>query len=150
MAVSDATRRLVRERALHRCEYSHADERWQFVRFPIDHITPRSDAGSDEPDNLALACRNGNERRSNRTETVDPETGETTALFHPRQNTWSDHFSWDAGRLRIVGWTPTGRETLAALDMNDDNHEGRVIAIRQRDLADGYHPPPSDPVLNEL
>lgn len=33
------------------------------------------------------------------------------------------------------------------LDLNDDRHEGVVIRIRQRDMADGYHPPPEDPVL---
>jgi hypothetical protein len=34
------------------------------------------------------------------------------------------------------------------LDMNDARHEGMRIHIRQRDGADGYHPPPEDPVLS--
>jgi hypothetical protein len=33
------------------------------------------------------------------------------------------------------------------LDLNDAHHEGMVIRIRQRDVADGYHPPPDDSVL---
>jgi hypothetical protein len=33
------------------------------------------------------------------------------------------------------------------LDLNDEHHEGMVVRIRQRDVADGYHPPPEDPVL---
>jgi hypothetical protein len=43
---------------------------------------------------------------------------------------------------------PTGRATVAMLDLNDERHEGIVIRIRQRDVADGYHPPPEDPVLS--
>lgn len=148
MAVSLATRRVVRERAQRRCEYCHADERWQFVRFTIDHVLPQSAGGSDEADNLALACRNCNERRGNRLEGCDPATGEVVPLFHPRQEQWAEHFAWDAARLRIVGCTVMGRATVELLDLNDDRHEGVVVRIRQRDVADGYYPPPEDPVLS--
>jgi hypothetical protein len=148
MAVSPATRRVVRERAHRCCEYCHADERWQFIRFTIDHVLPQSAGGSDEDDNLALACRNCNERRGNRIEGHDPETDEVVPLFNPRRERWADHFAWDADRLRIVGQTPTGRATVALLDLNDHRHAGAVVRIRQRDVTDGYHPPPDDPVLS--
>jgi hypothetical protein len=147
MPVSQSTRRVVRERANRYCEYCHADERWQFIRFTIDHVRPQSAGGSDEADNLAFACRNCNERRGNRTDGPDPDTGEMVGLFNPRGQSWSDHFSWDATRLRIVGRTPTGRATVALLDLNDERHDGDVIRIRQRDVLDGYHPPPKDPIL---
>ena len=146
MPISQSTRRLVRERANRYCEYCHADERWQFIRFTIDHVRPLSVGGSDEADNLALACRNCNERRGNRMDGRDPDTDERAAVFNPRTQLWSDHFSWDASRLRIVGQTPSGRVTVELVDLNDDRHGGDVIRIRQRDLADGYHPPPGDPV----
>lgn len=42
--------------------------------------------------------------------------------------------------------TPTGRATVALLDLNDDRHEGIALVVRQRDLEDGYHPPPDDPI----
>jgi hypothetical protein len=148
MAVPSATRRVVRERARHRCEYCHADERWQFIRFTTDHVLPQSAGGSDAIDNLALACRNCNERRGNRLEGRDPETGAVVPLFNPRHDRWVEHFVWDATRLRLIGRTSTGRATVEMLDMNDDRHEGIVIRIRQRDVADGYHPPPADPVLS--
>jgi 5-methylcytosine-specific restriction endonuclease McrA len=147
MAVSAATRRVVRERAHRRCEYCHADERWQFVRFTIDHVLPQSAGGSDEADNLALACRNCNERRGNRLEGRDPATGEVVPLFNPRRERWAEHLAWDAACLRIVGLTATGRATVELLDLNDDRHEGVVVRIRHRDVTDGYHPPPGDPVL---
>jgi len=59
-----------------------------------------------------------------------------------------DHSVWDTARLRIIGRTPTGRATVVMLDMNDDHHEGMGVRIRQRNVADGYHPPPEDPVLS--
>lgn len=149
MAVSSLSRRVVRERARLRCEYCHADERWQFIRFTIDHILPRSVGGSDNVDNLALACRNCNERRGNRREGRDPETKQITPIFDPRQDVWADPFAWDATRLRLVGRTPTGRATIELLDLNDDRHNAAILRIRQRDMSDGYHPPLEDPILSE-
>ena len=148
MAVSPATRRVVRERAQRRCEYCHADERWQFVRFTIDHLLPQSAGGSDDADNLALACRNCNARRGNRLAGRDPVTAEVVPIFNPRQERWAEHFVWDAAHLRIVGRTPMGRATAEMLDLNDDRHEGVVVRIRQRDVADGYYPPPENPILS--
>lgn len=149
MAVSALSRRVVRERAQLRCEYCHADERWQFIRFTIDHVLPLSAGGLDGTDNLALAGRNCNERRGNRSEGHDPETGHVVPIFNPRQERWADHFAWDATGIRVVGRTPTGRATIELLDLNDDRHEGTILRIRQRDVSDGYHPPPEDPVLSE-
>ena len=144
MPVSAIVRRIVHERAGGRCEYCHADERWQFVRFTLDHVTPRSAAGGDDAENLALACRNCNERRGNRCEGVDPATGLTIQIFNPRAHSWSDHFTWDVDQVRIEGVTATGRATVMMLDLNDDRHGGAAIRIRQRDLRDGFHPPPGD------
>ena len=149
MTVSSSTRHVVRERANLRCEYCHADERWQFVRFTLDHVLPKSVGGSDDADNLALACRNCNERRGNRIEGRDPETSEVVLLFKPRRDIWAEHFVWDVERIRIVGLTPTGRATVEMLDLNDDRHDSAILCIRQRDVSDGYHPPLEDPVLSE-
>ncbi|MBI5761759.1 MAG: HNH endonuclease [Planctomycetales bacterium] len=147
MSISPAKKRLIRQRAGERCEYCHADERWQFVLFTVDHVTPRSLGGDDTADNLALACRNCNERRSNRREGTDSTTAEPAPLFDPRLDTWSDHFVWSQDRLRIVGRTPAGRATVALLDMNDDLHGSACLRVRRRDMSDGYHPPAGDPVM---
>src|SRR6478672_5462978 len=85
MPISDATRQLVRERANYLCEYCHSLERLSANRFTIDHITPRSLGGSDDLENLALACRCCNERRYNFVASVDPETQVIVPLFNPRQ-----------------------------------------------------------------
>jgi hypothetical protein len=139
MAVSSATRQVVRIRAKGLCEYCHADEKWQFVRFTMDHIRPISDGGSDEADNLALACRNCNERRGLHRIALDPLSGTSVPLYNPRQDNWAEHFVWSMDRKVLMGRTATGRATVAFLDMNDDRHEGVILRIRQRDLDDGIH-----------
>ena len=145
MAVTANTRRIVRERANSRCEYCHADERWQFIRFTIDHVVPQSAGGDDEEDNLALACRNCNERRGNRIEAVDPQTRTRVLLFNPRRDEWATHFKWSSDGLRLIGTTVVGRMTIDLLDINDDRHSGRVLHVRERDREDGLHPPANDP-----
>ena len=149
MTVSVAARQFVRDRAGGLCEYCHADERWQFVRFTIDHVVPQSAGGTDDLENLALACRNCNERRGNRCEAPDSLTMETVAVFNPRTELWSDHFAWMSDRVRIAGLTSIGRGTIALLDMNDERRNHLVLRIRQRDADDGFHPPPNDLVLSD-
>lgn len=145
MAVTPTVRQIVRERAVFRCEYCHADERWQFIRFTLDHVTPQSAAGSNDADNLALACRNCNERRGNRTEAVDPQTQAIVPLFNPRLDVWNVHFTWSSDGIRLIGVTAVGRATIERLDINDNRHNGRVLLVRERDQIDGLHPPENDP-----
>lgn len=133
---------LVRERANHLCEYCHTSEQWQYVRFTIDHVIPPTQGGSDDPDNLALACFHCNRRKSNRLTGVDPDSGKEALLFDPRRDAWSDHFIWSFDGLSIIGLTRTGRATVAALELNRE----RVINIRAADQIVGRHPPAGDPV----
>ena len=66
----------VRKRANYLCEYCHASEKWQYVRFTIDHVIPLTLGGSDTLDNLALACFHCNRRKSDKLNVLDPQTGE--------------------------------------------------------------------------
>lgn len=136
----------VRERARFQCEYCHYPELLSSAPLSIDHIQPQSLGGSDDLDNLALACRRCNERRYNFTTGIDPETGTEIALFNPRQQQWSDHFIWSADALRIIGKTSTGRATCHRLDLNDERREEPFIQnARQQWVAGGLHPPHHDP-----
>jgi len=144
MAVSAKTREAVRKRARGLCEYCHADEHWQFVKFTIDHIIPQSKEKNNSIENLALACRNCNERRSNLVESADPDSGEIVLIFNPRADLWNDHFMWTDDGVLIVGTTSTGRATIKLLDLNDARHEKRCIRTRRRDIEDGFHPPSDD------
>lgn len=138
----ESTRHQVRQRAAELCEYCHASEKWQYVRFTVDHIVPLAQNGQDTLDNLALACFHCNRRKMAKTSAIDPQSGVEVPLFNPRQSIWSEHFIWSADGLLVIGLTPTGRATVAALDLN----RARIVNIRAADRAIGRHPPPSDPI----
>jgi len=116
--ITEALRQLVTARAQGRYEYCQSPEAYATERFSIEHIQPRTLQGLTVPANLALACQGCNGYKSVQTTCVDPDTGETVALFHPRQHVWWEHFSWSTDGLRIVGLTPTGRATVALLRIN--------------------------------
>ncbi len=110
---------------------------------------PRSLGGTDELDNLALACRRCNERRYNFSVGIDPET-QATEPFQPRQQRWADHFVWTADGLKILGTSPIGRTTCNRLDLNDEfQNEGFILKARQFWVQGGWHPPNEDPRQTE-
>ena len=115
-----STRALVRERAGNRCEYCqlHQDDS-PLAALHIEHIIPKKHGGSDDIDNLALACIDCNLRKGSNLTGIDPETNEVTALFHPRCHQWREHFAWDG--IYIIGKTAVGRTTVRLLDMNTDD-----------------------------
>jgi hypothetical protein len=108
--------RLVRQRAADRCEYCLAHQSLQVATFHVEHIIPVSAGGVTAPENLALSCPSCNLHKAQRTVGIDSMTEAESLLFHPRLNKWSDHFSWLG--YDIVGLTPVGRATIAALGMN--------------------------------
>lgn len=135
--ISDDVREAVRRRANFLCEYCHTNERWQYVRFTVDHINPNND---DSLENLALACFHCNRRKSNNTEFTDVETNEIVSLFNPRKDVWQEHFSWSADGSQIISTTAVGRVTIELLNLNRE----RILRIRKADVAVNRHPPSSD------
>jgi hypothetical protein len=107
----------------------------QGATFHIEHIIPRSRGGASELDDLALACPSCNLHKSDRTTAIDPATGSTVRLFHPRQQVWSEHFRFSG--LRIEGVTPRGRATAGALVFNHP----RRLRIRAAEQEFGLYPP---------
>ncbi len=134
---------LVRIRAAHLCEYCHTNERWQYVRFTIDHLLPVASGGTNTLDNLALACFHCNRRKSDKQAAFDSVTQQEVALFNPRAHEWSEHFIWSSDGLTIEPLTATGRATIELLELNRD----RIQDIRAADVAVNRHPPPQDPIL---
>lgn len=120
-----ATARLVEERALGRCEYCGMHQALQGATFHVEHVQPKAHGGTWDLENLAWCCPSCNLHKSDRTEAPDPESGVAVALFHPRRDSWPDHFEWHGDRL--VGKTPIGRATIRALDLN----HSRRLRIRQ-------------------
>ena len=72
--IDAATRRLVRERAGNRCEYCGLlQAHLTFSVFHIEHIIARQHGGSDDPDNLALACYHCNWHKGTNLTGIDPD-----------------------------------------------------------------------------
>jgi len=115
-----STKARVRERAGDACEYCHLhQDNSPLAVLHIEHITPKIHGGTDDLDNLALACIDCNLHKGPNLTGIDPETGVVTELFHPRHHKWEDHFVW-AG-LYLIGNTPIGRTTIRVLNMNSED-----------------------------
>lgn len=136
-SISPALRRAIGDYFQHRCCYCLTPEHVLGAELTIDHIVPQALGGASTEDNLCLACWRCNLLKGTRIAAVDPETGDAVRLFNPRTQTWTDHFMWQADGLLIVGLTPTGRATVAALRLN------RVVLVNARRLwiEAGWHPP---------
>ena len=117
MSLSQAQRRLVYARAGNCCEYCRESATSTTVSFHVDHIRPLKHGGTDDEDNLCLACFNCNMYKSHDLTGIDPETDEITPLYHPRQQTWADHFRLESD-MRITGLSPEGRTTVRVMQMN--------------------------------
>jgi len=118
--MTEMLRRFVRERAEHRCEYCqlHQDDS-PLAALHVEHIRPRKHGGTDDEENLALACIDCNLRKGPNLTGIDPETGAVKVLFHPRQDLWKAHFEWQG--IHIVGRTAIGRTTVQVLELNSDD-----------------------------
>ena len=116
-----ALRRSVRERAGDRCEYCLIPESMTFAPHWIDHIVAEKHGGKTEADNLANSCMLCNQFKGSDLTSIDPQSDEIVALFHPRQDRWTEHFRLVGGR--IEGITATGRVTERLLQFN---HPDRV------------------------
>jgi hypothetical protein len=110
--------RAVADRAGHRCEYCRAPEAVFNFPFEVEHIQPQAEGGADEEGNLALACRSCNIYKSAYSSGFDEVTQATVRLFHPRHDTWDEHFEAVTETGIIRGRTDVGRATLIRLRMN--------------------------------
>jgi len=117
--LSTALRQRLVEIDDHRCAYCHTSQGNSGNPMVVDHLLPRSKGGATTFENLCFACYRCNLFKSSQVEAIDPLSGETVPLFHPRRNRWGDHFAWNEAGLRILGLTPIGRATVTALNMNN-------------------------------
>lgn len=116
--MDDGVRQLVRKRAGNRCEYCRLPQAaLPWARFHIEHVRARQHRGTDDADNLALACNRCNAHKGPNLSSYDPDTDELVLLFNPRIDTWEEHFVMND--CNVFGLTPGGRATVALLSMND-------------------------------
>ena len=123
-----------------RCAYCHTPTSVTGARLVIDHIIPEAADGQTTGENLCLACHSCNEFKGAQVEAHDPLTGERVPLFHPRRQQWREHFCWTGDGSEIIGLTPVGRATVAALNMN----HLVIVEARRRWARVGWHPPQED------
>jgi hypothetical protein len=127
----------IKQRAGGCCEYCFSQLAFCPDPFSIEHIIPHSKGGSNDPDNLAVACQGCNNFKYSYIESIDPITGKSASLYHPRQDQWHEHFSWSDDYAQLIGLTMTGRATVERLQLN---REG-VVNLRQLLYAVDRHPP---------
>lgn len=135
--ISAALRQRVTETARFRCGYCLISQHVVGPLLEIDHIIPQARGGTNDESNLFLACPMCNSYKADRSETVDPQSGETVPLFNPRTDRWHDHFEWIEDGTIILGKTPRGRATVAALNMNHPD----IVSVRRLWVIAGWHPP---------
>lgn len=127
---------LVKERARWRCEYCQCPAFVSPFTFQVDHIFPFDKGGKTELKNLALSC-GCNSFKANRTHARAPKTGKLVLLYHPRSQQWSEHFVCSDNAMQVIGRTPTGRATVAALQMN----RYELLNLRELLIGADKHPP---------
>jgi HNH endonuclease len=113
-------RQTVAERAKGYCEYCVCSDCFSPQPFSIDHIFPKVRGGKTVLENLALICQGCNNHKYDKVEGLDAESKEMTSLYHPRQQVWSEHFTWNDDYQKMIGLTATGRATIEALKLNLD------------------------------
>jgi hypothetical protein len=130
--------RRVRAAAKHRCGYCLSPQHLVMARLEIEHITPESKGGSRDESNLWLSCPLCNRYKADRISALDSVSGQIVPLFNPRTQNWFEHFAWTPDGLRIVGQTPIGRATVAALRLDGD---ADALEVRSYWVIAGWHPP---------
>ena len=116
--MNEVLRTAVAARARGRCEYCGLPADYSSAAFEVDHILPRVALGSDHLLNLAWACPSCNDHKAAATQAPDPESGLLVPLFHPRQDSWAEHFRWSQAGFSVEGITPIGRASVQRLQMN--------------------------------
>lgn len=109
---------LVSQRAAMRCEYCRAPQSGSNIAHEVEHIIPLADEGGSEPSNLALSCRACNLFKGAGRTGLDSETGTLVRLFHPRTDSWFEHFLFDDASFGLRGLTDVGRATVQRLKLN--------------------------------
>lgn len=135
--ISDEVRDRVRKQSNHQCGYCQSLQKYVLGALEIDHLIPRAIGGTDDEDNLWLACRLCNSYKGIQTHGKDPHTDRRIKLFNPRQQKWFRHFEWTEKGMKINGITACGRATVIALQLDNSN----AIIVRESWISAGWHPP---------
>jgi hypothetical protein len=106
------------------------------VLFPHvpDHIIACKHRGITHTDNLAWSCYLCNQLKGSDLASVDWQTGRIVRLFHPRKDSWGNHFRLQGAR--IVPLTAVGRVTGSLFRFNHP----RTVSLRKVLIKAGMYP----------
>jgi HNH endonuclease len=134
--VTALTREAVQRRAKNRCEYCLLHQEDSALAHHIEHIIAKQHGGSDDQNNLALACHRCNLHKGSNLTGIDPVSLKVVSLFHPRHESWSEHFVFND--VSVIGLTPGGRASVQVLAMNDTRRlELRAELLKQSKYKKG-------------
>lgn len=134
--VSDKLRQKIIEQSQNRCGYCLGEQRYILAPLEIDHLLPTAAGGTDDEENLWLACPLCNLYKGIKTHGIDPLTLRKVLLFNPRKQNWKRHFIVE-NQIQIFGKTAIGRATVIALQMNSR----LPLTVRQNWFTAGWYPP---------
>ncbi len=126
---------VVRERAARCCDYCHLSQTLSSIPFEIDPIVSRKHRGASTPENLAFSRFYCNSHKGPNIAGIDPESGPLSRLYHPRSDSWGEHFRWSGATL--AGLTPIGRTTIEVLGINSPD----CVRLRMSLIREGLFPP---------
>jgi len=127
-------REVVWNRAGGCCEYCGWPQSLTVLPHELDHVAAQQHHGPTDESNLCLACALCNAHKGPNLSGIDPQTGQLTRLFHPRNDFWPDHFRWRGAMLE--GLTDVGRVTIDVLDINAPER----VLTRQLAMEAGLFP----------
>jgi hypothetical protein len=116
--ISSTLRRTVSDRAQNCCEYCLIPEMLALATYQVDHIIAEKHGGATTLENLALSCPLCNQAKGSDIASIDPDTGDTVRLYHPRTDNWIDHFHLENSSGAILPLTAIGRVTVQLLRIN--------------------------------
>ncbi len=97
-----------------------------FAAHELDHIIAEKHGGRTESENLALSCTLCKKYKGSDLASIDPDTEKIVPLYHPRQNTWREHFQLSGAEFMPL--TAISRVTIRLLQLN------RLDRIEERQL----------------
>jgi hypothetical protein len=124
--ISVELRQFVYERAQNCCEYCLIPEFAGLFKHQIDHVIAEKHGGMTSAENLALACVICNKYKGSDIASIDTETDDVIRLYHPRRDSWREHFV--LSKAQILPLRAIGRVTATLLQFN------RAERLAEREL----------------
>lgn len=125
----------IRHQAKNRCGYCLLPQSLNPSLLEFEHLLATANGGTDNEENLWLACRLCNGYKGVQIEALDPKTKKKVSLFNPRLQIWNEHFEWEFEK--IIGKTHCGRATITALKLNNEI----ILSVRKKWILAGWFPP---------